>query len=102
MLKLSGTCPLPDGVVLRFSVTQSGASVSGGRPASEERDAGGGTVLIEGRQFGMELYTAPGPRYTVIVWIPPDHQEKALVEEVRRKVLDGRAWRFKFEFSEGE
>ena len=96
-LVLSGTCPLPDGVIVRIDARRSVDALRGDHIVSENAAAGGGTCEVEKQRFSLELVAERLGRYSFAVQIPWDLQEKVLLEEVKRKVAPGRTWTFPWE-----
>lgn len=96
LLVLNGTCPLPDGVVLKVNLSRVAESAAGMEILPFYVGAGNGTSEIEGKKFIYDS-TIDGPgKFNVQVSLVEDLQEKHLAAEVKKRA--GAKRNFQFEF----
>lgn len=95
-LVLKGTCPLPDGVILKLVLTHLTEEVSEGVMRQHAWGAGSSIFEINHGAFSGERTIAAPGTYAIEVSLPEDLQEKHLVEEVRKEAKTARAWKFEF------
>jgi hypothetical protein len=94
---LTGTCPLPDETNVKVGVRRSVDVLRGDHIVAQDENAGAGICEVEKHRFTLDLAVNGSGRYSVLVTIPWDLQEKHLLEELKRKVASERTWSFMFE-----
>jgi hypothetical protein len=96
LLVLNGTCPLPDGVVLKVNLNRVAEAASGLEIQPFYVGAGNGTAEIEGKKFIYDS-TIDGPgKFNVQVSLVEDLQEKHLAAEVKKRAGGKRNFQFEF------
>jgi hypothetical protein len=96
LLVLNGSCPLPDGVILKVNLSRIIESLAGGELQQSFQGAGSGTVEMESKKF---VYDAPidGPaKFMATITLPVDLQEKQHAAEVKKRTANKLTWQFEF------
>lgn len=94
LLVLQGTCPLPDGVVLKVNLSRAAESLVGSELQSVYVGAGSGTSETEGKKFVYDTAIDGPGKYNAQVVILNDMQEERLAAEVKKKAGAKRSWQF--------
>ncbi|HZE99813.1 MAG TPA: hypothetical protein VE981_22595 [Planctomycetota bacterium] len=93
---LNGSCPLPDGVILKVNLSRILESLSGSELQESATGAGSGSSEVEGRKYSYEA-TIEGPgKFMAQVGVFVDMQEKQHADEVRKKTGTRQNWQFEF------
>lgn len=96
LLILNGTCPLPDGVVLKVNLSRVTEAASGMAIEPFYVGAGNGTADVEGKKFLYDA-TIDGPgKFNVQVSLIEDLQEKHLAAEVKKRASGKKNFQFEF------
>lgn len=97
---LAGTCPLPDGTILLFEFTRvEDNMILQDRLVARRSTAGGATVVLDGQKFSFDFPLTRSGRYTALITIPLDLQEKEQLNELKGKGLENRRWHLTFDLA---
>lgn len=92
----SGTCSLPNGVILRVGLSRIAESLSAGQLMPNVLAAGGGNTEIEDKKFTFS-FTVDGPgKFLAQISIPVELQEKDHAAEVQKRTAKKQNWQFEY------
>jgi hypothetical protein len=95
-LVLNGTCPLPDGVILKVNLSRIIESLAGGELQQTYQGAGGGAAEIESKKFSYSAGIDGPAKFLATIALPVDMQEKQHAAEVKKRTATKQAWQFEF------
>lgn len=96
LLVLNGACALPDGVILKVTLSRVTEQAIGGELAPFYVGAGNGTADVENKKFIYDTAIDGPGKYNVQVVLLDDLQEKHLAAEVKKKAGGKRSYQFEF------
>jgi hypothetical protein len=96
VMVLTGSCPLPDGVILKINLSRVIENLQGGQLLQTYSGAGSGTEGLEGKKFTYDTPIDGPGKFQVSVMLPVDMQERQHYDEVKKKTANKHTWQFEF------
>lgn len=96
VMVLTGSCPLPDGVILKINLSRVIENLQGGQLIQTFIGSGSGTEGIESKKFSYDTPIDGPGKFLVTVALPIDMQDRQHYEEVKKKTSAKHTWQFEF------
>src|SRR5258706_13510095 len=96
VLVFNGTCPLSDGIVVKFNLAKASESLAGLELLPTYVRAGNGSTDIQNKKFIYDTVIDGPGKFNVQVELVEDLQERHLVAEVKKKAGNKRKWLFEY------
>ncbi len=96
VMVLNGSCPLPDGVILKINLSRVIENLQGGQLLPTYTGSGGGTEGIEGKKFTYDTPIDGPGKYLVTVAVPIDMQERQHYDDLKKRTANKHTWQFEF------
>lgn len=96
VLVFNGTCPLSDGIVVKFNLSKVSESLAALELQPTYVGAGNGSTDIQNKRFLYDTVIEGPGKFNVQVELVDDLQERHLVAEVKKKAGNKRKWLFEY------
>lgn len=96
IMVLTGSCPLPDGVILKINLSRVIENLQGGQLIQTFVGSGSGTEGIEGKKFNYDTPIDGPGKFLVTVALNVDMQDRQHYDEVKKKTANKHTWQFEF------
>ena len=95
-LAFNGTCPLPNGIILRVGLHRIQETLSGNELMPNVVMAGGSNTEIEDKKFAFSFVIDSPGKYMSEISIPAELQERDHAAEVMKRTAKKQKWQFEF------